>query len=269
MSHITSYCQKGRPWKQCDTQKYPQNKCIRRPRCLMWHVHVADDVGDNTHCHVMQSPHQQQWMTRQKLTRHVISLGVHAAPHVCKGTNEKTCRRGTARKKLGDVASRCRPRVTTWTLCWTMFYVTSLKKCVGNRHVLTCLSRVFLLSDMTNFRWRPGGELRCQSERALPFFLTSQKMRVSYSEGSTNWHMGDEFLVDGSSFYWKVGVVACGWGGSSVFWYFSIYHILKVATTSSLLKDKVKSSQGHLPHPTLCQHEELMGIVISNLFNLK
>ena len=49
------------------------------------------------------------------------------------------------------------------------------------RHVFTCLRCVFLLFGMTNFRWRPGGELLCQMERARPFFLTSQKTWFSYS----------------------------------------------------------------------------------------
>ena len=82
--------------------------------------------------------------------------------------------------------------------------------------------------------------------------------------------MGDEVVVHGSCIYWKVGVATCGWGGSSVL-VFSIYHIIKAATTSSLpKKKKTKSPRGPLPLPTLCQHKELMGIVISNLlkFNI-
>jgi hypothetical protein len=89
MSHRTSYCHKGRPRKQCVPPKIPKNKCLRRARCLKWQFRVANDVGDITHRHVMQSPHQQQWMIRQKPRIPCHLKRVHATPHVSKGTNEK------------------------------------------------------------------------------------------------------------------------------------------------------------------------------------
>jgi hypothetical protein len=49
------------------------------------------------------------------------------------------------------------------------------------QHVFTCPHCVFSLSNMTDFRWRPGEELPCQSRCAQPFFLTSQKTTFSYS----------------------------------------------------------------------------------------
>jgi hypothetical protein len=161
--------------------KIPLNSCTRRRRCLMWHVRVAVNVGDNTHRHTMKSPHQQNWKTRQetRTPRH-MSGGPRRTPRQrgrqwknvpswhCPG---KTWRRGI------HVPSTCHyvDIMLDHVLCDVR------KKRVRIRHVLTCLRSVFLLSDMTNFRWRPWEGLRCQSERALPFFLTSQKTGFSYS----------------------------------------------------------------------------------------
>ena len=127
MSHRTSYCHKDRPRKQCITSTKLKNKYPRRGRCLIWRLRVADDVRETTHRHVMHFPHQQQWMTRHKSRspRHFSKLP-RGNPR--QERNEwKNSRRGTARKKIACVASRCPPRVWAWTTWTTMFYLTSHK----------------------------------------------------------------------------------------------------------------------------------------------
>ena len=127
MSQRTSYCHIGRQTKQCITLKFPKIKCPRRVRCPTWHFPVPVDIRQTTHCHVMQTPHQQQWMTRQKprIPCH-FKRGPRGTPRQ-QGNKWKNSRRGTARKKLACVESTCPPHAPTWTLWNTMFYVTSHK----------------------------------------------------------------------------------------------------------------------------------------------
>ena len=114
-------------------------KTMHQPKkYLNIHASVSQDVSCDIFVSqtTLATPHiatccnlhvsNSKWHVRN-YALHVISPGVHAAPHVIWATNGKTFRRGTVRKKLGCVASRCHPRVSTWTLWNTMFYVTSLK----------------------------------------------------------------------------------------------------------------------------------------------
>ncbi len=93
----------------------------------MWHFRVTNDVGKSTHRHVMQFPRQHQWLTRQKSRiPRILKKNPCDNPRQ-KGNEWKNSRRGTARKNFACVASRCPPRVVAWTLCNTMFYLTSHK----------------------------------------------------------------------------------------------------------------------------------------------
>jgi hypothetical protein len=149
MSHVT-FSRRRRHWRQ---HTFPRHAIATSA--------TVNDTSKNSHAT------SYLWGS----TRHPTSTKKRMKNMPLWHCPQKTCRRGI------QVPSTC--HYLDIMLDHVLCDVT--KKRGGNWHVLTCLSRVFLLSDMTNFRWRPGGELCCQNERTLPFFLTSQKTWVSYS----------------------------------------------------------------------------------------
>lgn len=62
-------------------------------------------------------------------------------------------------------------------------------------------------------------------------FLIWENLEI-YQESTWLTHLGDEFLVHKSSLYWKVGVWAYGWRGSSFPIVFGIHHVCKDVTNS-------------------------------------
>ena len=108
----------------------------------------------DVHVHVMQCPHQQQRMTGQKYcSPHHFYRGPRDTPRH-QGNEWKYACRGNARTKIVCVESTCLPRVPTWRLWKTVFYVTSPK----NMLKLAMFSHVYV-AFFSCLTWRILGDV--------------------------------------------------------------------------------------------------------------